>query len=123
LHPAVIAEGFLEFVEKVPAGQFLFPDLTTGKYGHKGDGASRVYRKWARKVVGITDERLTAHSWRHRFEDQLRNAGVHGDIRDALTGHANNTSMGGRYGHGHSLATKAGAVRKVPAVKLEEKRR
>lgn len=59
LHPAVIAEGFLEFVEKVPLGQFLFPDLTTGKYGHKGDGASRVYRKWARG--DSRDHRREAH--------------------------------------------------------------
>ena len=121
LHPAIIEAGFLDFVAKVGAGQYLFPAVTTGKYGNKVDGASRDYRKWARKTVGIADLRLTAHSWRHRIEDQLRDAGAPEDIRDALTGHASK-SMGGRYGRGHSLATKAEWLAKVPVVEKAGKR-
>jgi integrase len=115
LHPAIIEAGFLDFVAKVGAGQYLFPEVTAGKYGNKGDGASRDYRKWARNTVGIVDPRLTAHSWRHRLEDQLRDAGAPEDVRDALTGHASK-SMGGRYGRGHSLATKAEWLAKVPTI-------
>lgn len=118
IHPALINAAFLEFVDSVKPGQFLFPELTTGKYGHKGDGGSRLYRKWARGEVGITDERLTAHSWRHRFEDQLRHTGVPEEVRDALTGHARK-GMGARYGHGHSLATKAKWIAKVPTLRVD----
>lgn len=121
LHPAIIAAGFLDFVAGVSAGKYLFPEVTAGKYGNKGDGASRDYRKWARRTVGIIDPRLTAHSWRHRIEDQLRDAGAPEDIRDALTGHASK-SMGGRYGRGHSLATKAEWLAKVPVVGEAAKR-
>ncbi len=113
LHSAIIEAGFLDFVAKVGAGDYLFPEVTAGKYGNKGDGASRDYRKWARTTVGITDPRLTAHSWRHRIEDQLRDVGAPEDVRDALTGHASK-SMGGRYGRGHSLANKAEWLAKVP---------
>ncbi|WP_295144994.1 DUF6538 domain-containing protein [uncultured Reyranella sp.] len=115
LHPAIIEAGFLDFVATVGAGKYLFPEVTAGKYGNKGDGGSRIYRKWARNIVGITDSRLTAHSWRHRIEDQLRDAGAPEDIRDALTGHASK-SMGGRYGRGHSLATKAEWLARVPTI-------
>jgi integrase len=115
LHPAILEAGFLDFATAVPPGGYLFPEVTAGKYGNKGDGASRDYRKWARNTVGIVDPRLTAHSWRHRIEDQLRDVGAPEDIRDALTGHATK-SMGGRYGRGHSLATKADWLAKVPVV-------
>ncbi|HTR84372.1 MAG TPA: site-specific integrase [Reyranella sp.] len=120
LHPALANGSFLEFVENVWEGEFLFPELTAGKYGNKGDGGSRVYRKWARNVVGIKDKRLTAHSWRHRFEDQLRHAGVPDDVRDDLTGHARQ-GMGSRYGRGHSLETKAAWLAKVPTQRVDRK--
>lgn len=116
LHPELTGAGFVEFVASVKPGHFLFPELTAGKYGHKGDGGSRTYRKWARGEVGIKDARLTAHSWRHRFEDQLRHTGAPDEVRDALTGHARK-GMGARYGHGHSLATKAEWIAKVPVIK------
>jgi integrase len=119
LHPALIEAGFIEFVASAKPSHFLFPELTAGKYGHKGDGGSRTYRKWARGEVGIKDARLTAHSWRHRFEDQLRHIGAPDEVRDGLAGHARK-GMGARYGHGHSIATKAEWISKLPVIKANK---
>jgi hypothetical protein len=68
LHPALIAEGFLEWVARRPNGP-LFCHLPPGRYGKRGDAASRRYGRWQRNEVGITDRKAVAHSRRHRMED------------------------------------------------------
>jgi integrase len=114
LHPAVIAEGFLEYVASLPKDGPLFPDMAPDKFGRRGGNATKIIGRWVRKQ-GITDPRKAPnHSWRHRFKDECRNAGIEKAIHDALTGHASDDE-GDRYGLGYSLPVLAAAVAKLPS--------
>lgn len=115
VHPALIAEGFLDYVQSLPEGSPLFPDKRPDTLGRRGGGGWVVVGRWVRDTVGIADARKAPnHSWRHRVEDELRNAGVDESIRDAIVGHVRKTT-GRRYGvRGESLARLAEAVAKIP---------
>ncbi len=64
--------------------------------------------------MGVTDPRKVAnHSWRHRFKNVCRDAGVPKDASDRLAGHAEG-GVGGGYGAGHALRTLAEVVRQLP---------
>jgi integrase len=121
IHPALRREGFLKFVETVPRGSFLFGDLAGSTQEQRSDSGSRVYMRWLRKTVGITDRRIVGHSWRHRMEDELREVDAPDEVAHAITGR---TQQGSRahYGKGPSLKSKARWLEKVPAVKLAMRR-
>ncbi len=113
LHPALIAEGFLAYVEGLPRNGRLLPDLKPGAFDDKSAAYSKRAGRWLRGL-GIADRRKVAnHSWRHRFKDVCRDARVPTDQHDALTGHGP-PNEGGRYGLGHALATLADAIRMLP---------
>ena len=90
LHPALVAEGFLAYVQALRPGSPLFPDLRPDTFGTLKGTATKKHGRWVRKVVGITDTtKDPAHAWRHRFEDQARRAGVPQNVTDGLLGHLN----------------------------------
>jgi integrase len=96
----LIEEGFLRYVEKLPAGSPLFPDLSKGFYGGRGETATKRHGRWVR-ALGITDpSKAPAHSWRHRMKDALRFLRVPPEAADALLGHDNPTNAGAGYGAG-----------------------
>lgn len=115
IHPALVAEGFLDFAAKAAHDAPLFPDKRTDAHGNRGGRAWQVTGRWVREKVGITDPRKAPdHSWRHRVEDELRAAEVPEDARDALLGHARKTT-GRVYGvRGEALKRLAGAVGRIP---------
>lgn len=82
LHPALIAEGFLDYVTALPARSPLFPDLPPDKvFGRRSTAGGRKVGRWLKEVVGITDERISpSHSWRHWFIQACREVGVLGEI-------------------------------------------
>jgi integrase len=95
LHPALIAEGFIEdYVEKLPQNGALFPDLTPDRFGRRsGTGTKRIGR-WLRglqKETGVllvdTKRYVPNHSWRHRFKSEARRVRMEEEVHDALTGH------------------------------------
>ncbi len=74
IHPSVIDERFLEYVEKLPKGGPLFPKLTPDMFGRRGGNGSKRVGRWVRKKLKITDPRKSpSHSWRHRFRSICRN--------------------------------------------------
>jgi integrase len=101
LHPALIAEGFLDYVASLPVGSPLFPDVRPDKFGSRGGTLTKTHGYWVRRKVGITDKsKDPAHAWRHRFEDQARRAGVPQNVTDALLGHLNAMNESEGYGRG-----------------------
>ena len=101
LHPALIAEGFLDFVHSLPAGGSLCPDLRPDTFGTLKGTATKKHGRWVRRTVGITDKsKDPAHAWRHRFEDQARRAGVPQNVTDGLLGHLNAANESEGYGRG-----------------------
>lgn len=120
LHPRVIAEGFLAYVETLPPLSPVFPDKKPDKFGNRGGRGWNVVGRWVRTTVGITDRKKAPdHSWRHRIEDELRAAEVPEDARDAITGRERKTT-GRFYGvRGEALARLArelGKVRSPPGL-------
>ena len=116
LHPAIISEGFLKYVESLPKDGPLFPKVTPDRFGKRGGNGQKTIGRWVREKVGITDKRKAPnHSWRHRFADECRKAGVPRDVRFTLDGHAG-TDAGDKYGsEGYPLAALADAVAKLPS--------
>jgi integrase len=101
LHPALIAEGFLRYVEALPVGASLFGDLRPDTFGTLKGTATKKHGRWVRRTVGIVDKtKDPAHAWRHRFEDQARRAGVPQNVTDALLGHFNPMNESESYGRG-----------------------
>jgi integrase len=101
LHPALIAEGFLDHVHGLPRGGSLFPDLRPDSFGTLKGTATKKHGRWVRRTVGITDtSKDPAHAWRHRFEDQARRATVPQNVTDGLLGHLNAANESEGYGRG-----------------------
>jgi integrase len=102
LHPALIEEGFLRYVQALPAASPLFPGLRPDRFGVLKGMATRKHGQWVRRVVGIVDKsKDPAHAWRHRFEDEGRRAGLPQEVLDALVGHLNAKNESAGYGHGY----------------------
>lgn len=114
VHTALIAEGLLAYVRTLPPDGPMFPDKALDKHGRRGGRGWNVVGKWVRLTVGIDDPRKAPdHSWRHRMEDELRNADVAEDIRDAIAGHARKT-VGRVYGvRGESLRRLSQAIERL----------
>jgi integrase len=104
VHSALVTEGLLAYMRSLPAGSPLFPEKALDRHGRRGGRGWNAVGKWVRVTVGLCDPRKAPdHSWRHRMEDELRNADVPEDIRDAIAGHARKT-VGRIYGvRGESL--------------------
>lgn len=100
LHSALIAEGFLAYVEKLPAGGPLFPDLPVGSWDRRSSVATKRLGRWLRKA-GISDpKKVAGHSWRHWMKDRLRFARVPPEAADAILGHDHPKNAGSGYGDG-----------------------
>lgn len=89
LHPALIEEGFVGYVDCLPIGGLLFPEIPPDRFGRRAGTATKWIGKWVRGTVGITDRRFDpSHSWRHRFISECREARIDEETRNALTGHS-----------------------------------
>lgn len=88
VHPELIRLGFWDFVEKAQGSKrdMLFPDVSRDRLGKWGDGTS----KWFSRLVanlGLEGANLSFHSFRHNFEDRLRDIDLHGTaIGNRITG-------------------------------------
>jgi integrase len=99
LHSALIAEGFLEYVQSIPSGCPLWPEVALSMFGRRHEEGARRVRRWLREVVGITDLAVSPnHSWRHTFSTVARQAGIPPHIVNAITGHASETAISAGYG-------------------------
>lgn len=93
VHPALIAEGFLDYAQTVGTGEPLFPDKTPDRHENRGGRSWNLLGAWVRTTVGIQDPDLApSHSLRHRVADELRAAGGEEYLRGALPGQARKTT-------------------------------
>jgi integrase len=107
IHSQLVELGFLKFVEDVRKRDgdkaFLFPLIATDK----GRAGVKAYSKWFGRYLraqGVTDTAKVFHSFRHGFKDALRQGKVNQEIHDALTGHAQASTVSGGYGAKEMLA-------------------
>jgi len=98
LHPTIINAGFIEYVNQLKKEHHkrLWPDLKKiqNRWGHY---PSRRFGDWKRKL-GITSPKKTFHSFRHNFQDNLKQQLVPSPIIDELVGHVLAGETMGRYG-------------------------
>jgi integrase len=104
IHPAIIAEGFLDYVDGLPATPSgpLFPSLSPDPSGSRTIPGTSKMGRWIRGAkVGIKDpKKAPNHSWRHRIEDELRKVRALPEVQDAITGRYNPRNAGDGYGKG-----------------------
>lgn len=95
LHEHLIAQGFLDFVERANA-QPLFYELSRRSRSRGPDSRPRQSQAermrsqvgmWVRSL-GITDPEISPnHAWRHTFKSMAARVGIDERYSDAITGH------------------------------------
>ncbi|KAA0677772.1 site-specific integrase [Roseomonas genomospecies 6] len=85
--------GFLDFVErrKGQGADRLFPEIEPDALGRISSNYSKAFAKYMKRIGVKTDERLTFHSFRHSFADQMRVAGYPDATIAAIIGQSNAT--------------------------------
>jgi integrase len=118
VHPALVAEGFLEYVNALPARSPLFPDAKPDKqFGLRSTNAGKKISRWLKADLLLNDPRISPnHSWRHWFVDACRKVTMSPEVRSALTGHSATRDESDNYGAGMKsmvqvLAENIGTVR------------
>jgi integrase len=91
IHPRLL--GILGLRE----GSSLWPSLTRGADGYWSSPFSKWFGRFKRRA-GISSRRLTFHSLRHTFINELKQRGVDELTIRELVGHANPSITTGRYG-------------------------
>jgi integrase len=101
LHPALIGEGFLDYVAKLPTGS-LWPDVKPDAvFGLRSVTAGRRIARWLRADLGIEDALISpSHSWRHWFIGACRRVVMPLEVRSAITGHSAKMDESAGYGDG-----------------------
>ncbi|TXN64068.1 tyrosine-type recombinase/integrase [Methylobacterium sp. WL18] len=98
LHAHLIEQGFLDFVEALPAGP-LFYDPKKHRVRSAATPAelrSRSVAEWVREAVKLDPSVDPNHGWRHTWKTRALGAGIEERLRDAITGHRV-ASVGRRY--------------------------
>jgi integrase len=122
LHSALLAEGFLEYVQAIKKEYGdgpLFPQVTLDAYGRRNGKVSKPISKWLRNVVGIRDPNKPFHSHRHTATSFLRNTrlpdgspAVKEDVERYLLGHS---GKGAHAGYGKQwIETLKAAIEVIP---------
>ncbi|MDZ4055109.1 MAG: site-specific integrase [Phenylobacterium sp.] len=88
VHPDLVKLGFVKYAQTQTGKLLLFDRLTMGpKETRLAGNWGRWFARYMRKTCGITDERMTFHSFRHTFKHHMRQCQVVKEVNDALTGH------------------------------------
>lgn len=88
VHPDLVKLGFVKYAQAQAGKPLLFDKLSMGsKETRLAGNWGRWFARYMRKTCGVTDERMTFHSFRHTFKHHLRQCQVPKDVNDALTGH------------------------------------
>jgi len=131
LHPHLIEQGFLEFVEKADDGHLFLtprPDLyrqnantsrTNDPRGILGplQSVKNKLAAFAREIMPDPNGPAPNHGWRHRFKAKAREYGIDTEVRNAFADHAS-ASAAGDYGKDALYAAMVAALKKIPAYEV-----
>lgn len=113
LHPHIREEVLAYVQRRRDAGKDRLFDFTyraSVKFAHY---YGERFNKWARRVTGSNDMRQSAYSFRHSWEDALRNADVPETVRRQLAGRAPDKGSAGGYGRGSDIKVLARWMKRV----------
>ena len=91
---------------------FIFARFPHDKNNGRSSWLTSRFGRFLRETCGIEERKKTLYSFRHRFIDATRNAGMPEEMSKALTGHSTG-DVHGKYGRGAGLRTLAEAMAKV----------
>jgi integrase len=98
LHPVLINElGFVDYVQGLleKGEKRLFPELSLRRDGY-GQTASKWFQRY-RARCGVVEEGKVFHSFRHTFDDTLKQNLVNDSIISELMGHSEGSLAMRRY--------------------------
>lgn len=88
VHPDLIKLGFNRYVQDQQGKPLLFDKLTRSSAEDKWSGNwGRCWGRYLRTSWGVTNSRMTFHSFRHTFKHHLRQCQIPKEVNSALTGH------------------------------------
>jgi integrase len=121
IHSELERLGFLAFASAMleQKRDRLFYQLTPGPYGNLTHKWGQWFGTYLRKTCGVTDRRMTFHSFRHSFTDYVRRPDIPEGIQRQLVGHSSK-DVHDDYGSGYTLHWLVEAMKlyKVPGLKL-----
>lgn len=90
LHPHLIEQGFLKFVQKSGAGPLFYDPRRRRKGSEQNPQSKKIgerIAKWVREL-GVDDPNVSPnHGWRHRFKTVARKVKMDVGARDYMQGH------------------------------------
>ncbi|MET4070624.1 site-specific recombinase XerD [Bradyrhizobium sp. S3.2.6] len=112
VHPEVVRLGFISYVDERRkadgADAWLFPSVSPDR-GRAGVPAwSQWFGRYLR-ASGVTDKAKVFHSFRHTVKDALRRGRADHEMREALIGHAQASSVSWGYG-ANAMLSRFGAA-------------
>jgi integrase len=114
LHPHLIRMGFVEHVDNMrTTGQDrVFPDIELAPNGYYSTYVTRWFNDSFLRSINAKTDKTSFHSFRHCYENALKDAEVYGEWIDCLQGHKV-PGMRGRYGNAGSAKRLHEAVCKI----------
>ena len=110
IHQSLIEKCFLDHV-RTKKGR-IFDDIKLGNNGTYSYTFSKQFTH-SMKLLGLRDERVCFHSFRHNFIDGLREGGVDKHIAMKLVGHQGENTIHDSYGFGYSLQSLQESINKL----------
>ena len=123
IHPHLIEQGFIEFLESRKDGPLFYSPARKLKASAASSPAQIRAHKlaaWVRNELGVARETVAPnHGWRHTFKTRAQEAGILASISDAITGHSLAAQGPARSVYEHtSLRMLADAMRRFPRYEL-----
>ncbi len=121
VHPELKRLGFLAYCAdmKGQGHARLFPELKPNKFGTFTAKWGEWFGRYKREQCGVTDSRMTFHSFRHTFKQYARQVGMVEGIQRQIMGHSGD-DVADDYGSDYYLhpLVEGMAMYKIPGLKL-----
>lgn len=124
IHSRIIALGFLDYVQSVPQGGNLFPELKRkSPNAGLGEHVAHLIAKIFEDQYGSTRGNKSFHSFRHYVTDMLRDAvpAIPKHVRVDVLGHAGEDIEDETYGSTTPLAVMQAAIEALPDIFAAER--
>jgi integrase len=115
IHPAIVDQGFLDFVASKGDGPLFYHRRASGQK-HASKGVGNHLGEWVRNQGFIDTRKAPNHAFRHWFKSTCMKEGIQDSLADAIQGHTGNRGEADRYRHA-DVRTMADAIArlKVPS--------